>query len=263
MFSFFKLIYDNYTLFSTFLKRELKGKVAGSVGGFLWLFITPLCNILVYIFIFGYVLKIKLSTITVGTENFGIFLLGGIFLWLAFSESILQSLNVLINNANIITKVYFPVNILPISTVTTSFIVNLLGLIFFLVYLIFKGYFSIFWCFLPVYILLLYFYTIGLSLIISALTVFIRDLQQFINIILFVWFYATPIIYPYNMIPKKFIWLLKLNPVYPFIEGFKISLFKKTVDIQMLILSVFWTLLFYFCGVFIFEKLKKSFADVL
>ena len=263
MFNFIKLILKNRTLFSAFLIRELKGRVAGSIGGLLWLFITPLCNIIVYIFIFGYVLKIKLSAGAVGTENFGVFLLGGIFLWLAFSEGILQSLNVLINNANIITKVYFPVNILPISTVTSSFIINLLGLVIFLIYLFFKRDTSIFWIFLPIFVILLYFFTLGLSLILSALTVFIRDLQQFINIVLFVWFYATPIIYPYNMIPHSLLWLLKLNPMFPFIEGFKALLFKGNLNIQLLILSFLWSFFSYIAGTYVFEKLKKSFADVL
>ncbi len=261
--NFLKSIISHKSLFNAFLLREIKGKFAGSIGGFIWLLITPLCNILVYIFVFGYILKIKLSAHVTGTENFGVFLLSGIFLWLAFSESILQSLNVLINNSNIITKVYFPVNILPVTIVSSGFIINLLGLVLFLIYLLFNNFLSIYWLSLPIYIFLLYFFTIGLASILSALTVFIRDLQQFINIILFVWFYATPIIYPVNMIPVKFQKLLILNPIFPFIEGFKISLLKCSINYNYLLLSIFWTIFMYLFGTFIFEKLKNSFADVL
>ncbi len=262
-YTFIKLIIQNFSLFLTFLKRDIKSRFAGSIGGFLWLFITPLSNILVYTFLFGFILKIKLSSKIIGTENFAIFLLAGIFLWLAFSESILQSLNVLINNSNIITKVYFPVNILPVTSVSSSFIINLLGFFLFLIYLLFKGYLSVYWLFLPIYILLLFIFTIGLSALLSALTVFIRDIHQFVNIILFVWFYATPIIYPYNVLPVKLQKLEILNPIFPFTEGFKTSLLKSAVNYKFLILSFIYAIISYLLGTFVFEKLKKSFADVL
>ncbi len=261
--NFLKIILKNKNLLSTFILRDIKTRVIGSFGGILWLLINPLCNILVYIFVFGYILKIKLLYNFVGTENFSTFLLSGIFLWLAFSEGIMQSLNILIHNSNIITKVYFPVSILPVSVVVSSFLVNLIGLLFFLIYLIFNDYCTIYWIFLIIYLILLFIFTIGLSLMLSALTVFVRDLQQLINIVLFIWFYATPIIYPTYMLPKFFQKLIILNPLLPFIEGFKISLLKKSINFEFLLWSLIWSLIFFIFGAFIFEKLKKSFADVL
>ena len=115
-------------LFKEFFVRGIRGRFAGSMGGSFWLMITPLSQILIYSFVFSVILKIRLSRQEVGTESFVLFLLAGLFPWMAFSEGLIRCTGILIENANIITKVVLPVELLPTVGLSGTFFVNGFGM---------------------------------------------------------------------------------------------------------------------------------------
>ena len=250
-------------LFKEFLRREIYGRFAGSIGGSLWLIATPLSQIMIYSFVFSVILEMRLSRQEVGTESFVVFLLAGMFPWMGFSEGLIRCTNIMLENANLITKVVFPVELLPTASLCSAFILNGFGLGLFMSYLIWTGFASWTWLWLPVILLLFYLFALGLAAFLSALCVFLRDIQQLFSIIIFVWFYLTPILYPVSMVPADFQPYLYVNPVFPFIEFFRQVLLCKTMAPTLLCISTIWTGISLFLGVFFFERIKNSFADVL
>lgn len=259
----FQLLASHRILIREFFLRELKGKFAGSAGGLLWVILMPMAQIMVYIFVFNTVLKIKLNALEVGTSSFVLFFLTGMFPWLSFQEGISRSSACLLEHANLITKVRFPVAIIPTAAIITSFFINTAGLLIFLAYLGITGQLSVGVLLFPLIYLAFFLFTVGLGLFISSLTVFIRDIQHLIQLTLFIWFYLTPIIYPMNMIPEKFVPWLMLNPVLPYLELMRASLFSLAIDKTDILLAMFWTTSTFLAGTFVFEKLKTAFGDAL
>ena len=153
-----------------------------------------------------------------GTDSFAVYFLTGLLPWTAFSEALTNATEALLGRANLITKVAFPLEILPMTGVMVSFCLNALGFAMFLIYLIWKGYFHMAWLWLPVVISSHMVFTLGLVALISALSVFLRDVRQFMGTVLSLWFFLTPIIYPLSMVPENLRWMMKLNPMYPFVE---------------------------------------------
>ncbi len=258
------LIYYNYWyLIREFLIKEIKGKFAGSFAGRLWLIINPLSQILVYVFLFAIVLKIKLQARLSGTDNFVIYLLSGMFPWLFFSDSVTRSIGILIENTTIIQKVAFPVNILPFVAVAQSFIINGIGFILFLIYLIYKGFFIYKWIYILFILFAFYLFILGFSLILSAISVYIKDIQHMLNILMFIWFYATPIIYPEYLIPEKMNFIVYCNPLYPYIFNLRCALLNLNFNNIFLFLMFFWTLFIFLSVIKIFDLLKDGFSDVI
>ncbi|MBL6979461.1 MAG: ABC transporter permease [Desulfobacteraceae bacterium] len=251
------------TLFWGFVSNEIRGRFAGSIGGFVWSLVTPLANLLIYIFVFSVVLKIRLKPMETGTDSFAIFFLAGMLPWLAFSEALNSSTDLFVGRANLITKVAFPLEVLPLTGVIVPFFLNGLGFVMYLGYLTFKGYAHIGWLWLPVVIVVHMVFTLGLVILVSGLFVFLRDIKQFIGTALTLWFFLTPIIYPLSMVPEKFRWMIKLNPMYPFIELYHQVLLQGSLSWSMLGYVIGLATLVSVGGILFFERSKYAFADVL
>ena len=169
------------TLFWGFVRNEIRGRFAGSIGGFVWGLLTPLANLLIYIFVFSVVLKIRLKPIETGTDSFVVFFLAGLLPWAAFSEALNSATDIFLGRANLITKVAFPLELLPLTGLIVPFVLNGLGFVMYLVYLIFKGYFHFGWLWLTVVIVVHMVFTLGLVILVSSLSVFLRDIKQFMS----------------------------------------------------------------------------------
>ena len=251
-------------LLHDFIHRDILGRFAGSYGGALWTLITPVVTILVFMFIFSTVLRIRVSAFETGTDSFFIYFLSGYFPWLIFSESLNRSVNILIENSNLITKVSFPVELLPAGTVISSFLINGIGMVLFYGYLTITGYLDLTWILVPLVIIPLHILFIsGLSYILAALCVFIRDMRDILGLILMVWFYATPIIYPVSMVPESFSVLIQLNPLTWFVELYRgVSLMHQISWFPLIQVSVL-SLLTYCLGAWFFMRARPAFGDVL
>ncbi|MFP4087438.1 MAG: ABC transporter permease [Desulfobacteraceae bacterium] len=250
-------------LFRGFVGNELRGRFAGSIGGFFWSLLTPLANLLIYIFVFSLVLKIRLKPMETGTDSFAIFFLAGLLPWGAFSEALSGASDLFLARAGLITKVAFPLEILPMTGVLVPFLLHGLGFVMYLGFLCFKGYLHAVWLWLPLIGLLHMVFTLGMVILISSLSVFLRDLKQFMQIALSLWFFATPIIYPLSMVPEPFRWVMKVNPMYSFIELYRRILLQHTLSWDLLGCATGLAVVVFAGGILFFSRAKYAFADVL
>lgn len=228
-----------------------------------WSVLTPLVTILVYIFVFSVVLRIRVLPVETGTDRFAVYLMTGIFPWLAFSEALNRSTGLLLERSSLITKVSFPVEILPFSGVMVPFVLNGIGFGLLLVYLATQGYAHSAWLWLPLIVLVHMLFTGGLVAIVSSISVFVRDLQQITGLVLFLWFYLTAIIYPVSLVPEAIRPWMVLNPMYVIVDLYRQVLLQHQFSPEMLAsAAVLSAGLFVACGWF-FVRLRPSFGDVL
>lgn len=254
----FKELYNYRELLKTNIKKEIRGKYKGSWLGILWTFLNPLLMLAVYSFVFPYILRVNV-------ENYTIFMIVALIPWNFFTTAIQTGTGSVVANGNILKKVYFPREIIPIS-ITTSQLVNfLITCIIMFIFIIFSGVgFSYHVIIFPLLVLIQYIITLAFTFVLSALTVFVRDIDHFVSVVLMLGFYATPIVYQANMLPEKFQWALKINPMAQIVEAYRAILYyHKTPNWEMLgiwgILSVALLVL----GYIIFKKLEKSFVEEL
>jgi len=214
-------------LISSLVARELKARYRGSVLGFFWTFANPLLLLGIYTFVFTVVMPG--ARVGARLEPYALFLLCGILPWTWFQTSVLESCTVLVAGGNLIRKVLFPAEILPIVTVLTglaNFAFSLLILAAFLAYYarpVSVG--EMAW--LPVIVLVQLTFTLGLSLLLSSLTVHFRDLRDLVGNLMTLWFWGTPIIYSMSQAPERFHRLLELNPLTHLMVAYQSVLFLE------------------------------------
>ena len=254
----FKEMYNYRELLKTNIKKEIRGKYKGSWLGVLWTFLNPLLMLAVYAFVFPYILRVNV-------DNYTIFMIVALIPWNFFTTAIQSGTGSVVANGNILKKVYFPREIIPIS-ITTSQLVNfLITCIIMAVFIIFSGVgFSAHVLLFPLLVLIQYILILGLTFILSALTVFVRDIDHFVSVILMLGFYATPIVYQGEMLPKKFQIFLKLNPMAQLVEAYRsILYYHRMPDMTMLIIWGLGSVAILVIGYLIFKKLEKSFVEEL
>jgi len=251
------------TLFKGFVSQEIQGKYAGSMGGLFWYIVTPLSTILMYIFIFSVIFQIRMKPMDTGTNSFVVYLLAGLLPWLAFSEAATNAPGLIIGKSNLITKVLFPTEILPLASVVVTYLINSVNFLLFFIFLVIEGFVHPLWLWFPVIVGLQMLFTLGFVIWISSLSVFIRDLQQFIGIVMQIWFYLTPILFPLTMVPAKYRFLLTINPMYPFIELYHLLLLQHRVSWPLVGYAVGVAGLVFCTAIIFFNHAKHSFADVL
>lgn len=254
---FFKGLYEYRELLKTSISKDIRGKYKNSILGVFWSFLNPLLQIAVYALVFP--LLMRGSTI----ENYTVFICCGLIPWNFFSTAISRTSFTIIENGNIVKKVYFPREILPISVVTSEAINFIISSIIILIFVLGYGVgITKYIIFYPIILLVEYFLLIGISFIVSSITVYFRDLQHFIGIALQLFFYATPIVYAPGQIPESFQWIIKYNPMTYIINGFRDIFYYKQmpdfVDLGWVFLS---SIVLCFVGYFIFRKLQKRFAE--
>ena len=254
----FKELYNYREFLKTSIKKEFRGKYKKSFLGVLWSFLNPLFQLLIYALVFPFILKSEV-------DNYIVFLIVALMPWNFFNMTILQSAASIVTNGGIIKKVYFPREILPISTATSNLINFLITGIIVIIVLLVSGIGigpSI--LILPIVILMQYILQLGLAFIFSSITVYIRDVEYLLNVFMMLMFYLCPIVYSANMIPNKFLPIFKLNPMFHIIGYYRSILYYKEFPNM---LNVF--LLFVACvgimivGYLIFRKCKKRFAEEL
>ena len=258
MFKVFKNLYKYRELLKTNIKKEIRGKYKNSFLGVLWSFLNPLLQIAVYALVFPFILK---NT----QDNYVIFLCCGLIPWAFFSTTISRSAFTMVENGNIIKKVYFPREILPISVVTSETVNFLISTIIIIVFVIFGGIgLSKYIMLYPIVLLAQYLLLIAISLIVSSISIYIRDLQHLIGVALQLLFYAAPIVYTPESIPEQFKWILKCNPMTYIISGYRNIFYNQTmIELKPLLILIVCSLVACAIGYVIFNKLQKGFAEQL
>ncbi len=272
MISKLKDLFKYRQLIVTLVSRELKARYRGTVFGFFWSLINPLLLLAVYSIVFGIILpgssgRVENKDIT--GINYSIFLFTGLLPWIWFNSSILESSNVLFIHGNLIKKIKFPIEVLPIMTVLTNMIHFMFGVPILLVFIIFfgKGVVITPWVlFFPVAVFVQFVFTMGLSFLVSALTVHFRDLKDILANLLTLWFFGTPIIYAF-MTPaiqnhKAMVLALSLNPMTHIIEAYHYTFFFGSLPHwKKLPVTLIAGLIFFYIGYLIFDKLRDTFVE--
>jgi ABC-2 type transport system permease protein len=217
---------------------------------------------LVYTFVFSFVLRL-------GVKDYAIFLISALLSWNFLSNSVTYGANCIVANSNLVNKIYFPREIIPLSVTFANlfnFFFELTALMIVLAFLGYRFYIYLYW--LPLLIIVEFFLVAGLTMMVSALNVFFRDLSHLINILMMLWFYGTPIIYPLGLVPPKFQFILTLNPMTTIISMFRNIFYHVKYpeglvwpSYNIVIFNIVVILLIFFLGYFIFKRLEPRFAE--
>lgn len=256
MIDMIKIFLTQYKLIFNLALKEFKVRYKNARLGFLWAFIYPIILMIILNIVFTKILAIKIV-------NYPFFLLTGLFPWTFLTASLSNSTVSLVDNAPLIKKVYFPRSIIPISVTFT----NLINFIFCLVVLlllliVFKIKLSIYIFYLPLILLIQIIFIISISLITSHLYIRYRDMKYLVDILLLMWFYATPIFYPLTFVPEKLYSFYILNPMVGIIANYRnIILDSKPPDFMLLSITLVITLISFTIGYRIAKKYGPTAAD--
>lgn len=254
----FKELFQYREFLHTSVKKEIRGKYKASFLGVLWSFVNPLLQVLVYAIVFPYIMRIK-------TDNYLIFLITGIIPWNWFTTVVSQGSGVFIYNSNLIKKVYFPRVIMPLSIVTSGLVNFLISCLIILIFVLFSGV-GITWhlVFLPLIALVQYLFSLAIVLVISAVNVYIRDVEYIVNFFLQMGFYATPILYTTTAFSGIIVWMFRLNPMAHVINAYRDIFYLHNIpQLSNLFIVGLVSLGLVVLAYLLFNKLEKRFAEEL
>lgn len=249
--------------FVTSCQREIKGRYLNSTIGAAWLFLNPVLQLIIYYFVFDKIFQVKFDT--PAGQGFISFVAIGLWPWVAFSEGLLAGTNAMDKHRGLMQKIKVPRTLLVLIEVSVPYIIHFLGFVFVLVVLLLFGQTITLW-WLPVmvavYVLQLLF-CFGLSLALSALQVFLKDIAQALAPIMMVWFYLTPIIYPQDLVPAGLRDLLSINPLSSFVTAYRqLLLENRFVDWGLCVGLVAVVALTLVGGYAVFRRLSSRFEDM-
>jgi len=240
--------------------RDIKVRYKQTVLGAGWAIIQPVTTMLIFTIIFGRLAKIPSDNIP-----YPIFCFCALLPWNYFASAFSRSSGSLVNNAHLISKVYFPRLVIPISSLLSGlldFAIAFLFLIGMMFYYHIVPTITILW--LPVFMLMAIATALGVGLWLGALDVLYRDIGYLVPFLSQIWMYATPVVYPSSLIPEKWRLLYGLNPMAGVVEGFRWALIGRgTKPGPMLLVSAFVTIILLVSGAFYFRRMEKTFADII
>src|SRR5215208_3543552 len=218
-------IYRYRDLVFALVARELKVRYRRSAIGFLWTMLQPLLMMLVLQVVFSSLFRVSLDF-----GNYPVFALSGLLFWNFFSQSIVASMNSLRGNAPLLRKLPVPKEVFPLATVISGVINLCLALVpLLLILLVTRHPLTPALLFLPVSILLAAMFTLGAGLLLSPLSVFFSDVVELVTVLLSVLMYLTPVIYPMEIIPEKYKWIVRFNPVRSILEVFRDPIYQGEI----------------------------------
>lgn len=211
--AFFTTLYGKRELTVEMTRREFTERFAGQMLGVLWGFAHPIAIIGVYIVIFSFVIPVRVEGADGGVGHFAIYMLAGLIPWLAMAETLNKGTQVITSNANLVKQVIFPLEILPAKTVIATFVNQLILIVIMLVYAVLQTQ-SLPWTFalLPLLLMLQFMQMLGLSMILSTIGVYVRDLKDVMQVFCLLNVYLMPVIYTPENLPAQVRWLIYLNP---------------------------------------------------
>ncbi|MCU0285284.1 MAG: ABC transporter permease [Acidobacteria bacterium] len=251
-----KGIWEFKYLIYNLVLRDLKVKYKGTTLGFLWSLLNPLLMLAVYTIVFKYLIGPRV-------ENFTIFLFSALLPWTFLSSAIAMGSGSITDNGNLVKKVYFPREVLPFSVVLVNlfhFFLTFLVLIPALLFFHIQPGFA--FLFLVVIIFFQTLFVLGLTLIFAALNVYYRDIKHLLEVLLQLWFWMTPIIWPITLFPGKYHPLVYLNPFTVFVTAYRnVILENRVPDILVITAFIVLGILVFFLGAFVFQKKQRRFAE--
>ena len=239
--------------------RDIKVRYKQTVLGAGWAIIRPVMTMVIFSVVFGQLAKMPSDGLP-----YPIFVYAGLLPWTFFSASIGASGQSLVGSAHLVSKVYFPRLIIPLSSVGAGLVDLLISTV---VLLLMMLWFGVGWSFnllaAPLLLLFVTFTALGVGTLLSALTVAYRDFTHLTPFMVQIWMYVTPVIFPVSLVPERWQWLMYLNPMTGLVEGFRSAFLGKPFDLTGLGISFAIALTLFVIGVAYFEKVERSFADLI
>lgn len=254
-----KHIYEYRTMIASLIKRDLRGRYKGSVLGFAWTFLNPLFQLVVYTLVFSTIMR-------AGIEDYYLFLFVALIPWIFFSSSVSAGATCIVAQKEMVKKIYFPREILPIAHVTCQFVNMLFSFVIIFAVLIIsgKGINGYALIFLPLVMIAEYLLALSITMIISALTVYLRDLEHILAIIVMAWQFLTPVMYSVDMVPERLRSIFNINPMTPIIVAYReIFYYKRAPHILTLGMGLGISVILLIVGWFVFGQMQKHFAEEL
>ena len=254
-----KEIWAYRAMIRSLVHKDLRGRYQASVLGFLWTFIVPLCQLLVYTAVFGYILSN-------GIDKFSLYLFVALIPWNFFSACLTGGASCVVQQQSLVNKIYFPREVVPIAYVTSSFVNMLYCEVVVLAVCIFSGVqFSAagLLC-LPLVMLVEYIFALGITMIISAIDVYFRDLEHILGIVAMAWMFMTPIMYDLSQVPQNLVPLFRLNPMTNIVTAYRDILYAgKVPQLGSLGISLGIGIVFLVIGFLVFGRMKRRFSEVM
>jgi len=260
---FLSKLLENRNLLKNLIRRDLKRRYVGSIGGFLWSVIHPLAMLISYSFVFTIIFHQHLEPRD-GTESFPVFLFCGILPWILFTDTVLRSCGVVVENTALITKTVMPAEILPVAITLSNLVHHAIGLGILLVVLMVFYTAPLSAVAIVLYLGILILFAQGLGWLVAGLQVFLRDTIQALQILLFLWQWFTPIFYSLDRVPEPYRSVMTMNPMAIVVTGYRNSLLHlpQPGPLQVATAAAV-SLAVFVIGGLIFRQAKPAFADVL
>jgi homopolymeric O-antigen transport system permease protein len=258
------LLSEHRGLVRSMVQRDLSSRYKGSVIGPAWAVITPIVMIVIFTVIFSGIFGLRFGP-QGGHLSFAANLFCGLLPWIAFSEGVQRSTTSLTDNVNLVKRVVFPTEALPVNLALSGIAQQLIGTVVLLTLaLILEHTIRPTALLLPLLLVPQFLVTAGLGWLMASLGVFIRDMPQINHLTLTAWVYLTPIYYPENIIPPKYQWMVNLNPMAPLVRSYRqILLEGRAPDWRGLGVTMVFALVCFVFGYWWFQRTKKAFADIL
>lgn len=257
---YFKELWHFRELYWAFTVREIKVRYKQTILGAGWAILQPLALTVIFTMVFGFLLSFGSGEIP-----YPIFAYSALLPWTFFSNAVTFGSLSVVNNSSLVTKIYFPRELLPFATITAALFDFLIASVIFLIMFFFYKIQitpNLFYLFLI--IPCIFFLTTGISLFLSTLNVIFRDIKFIIPLTLQIWFYLTPIIYSLNSIPDKYQRFYLLNPMAPLIDSFRDTTVLGTKpDLFPLVSAAIFSSFVFVAGIVFFKVKEKTFADVI
>jgi len=239
--------------------RDIQIRYKQTALGAAWTLLQPLLTMAVFTVLFG-----KLAGIKTDDIPYPLFAFSGLVLWTFINTTINNSSNSLVNNSNLITKIFFPRLLIPVSAVIAGLVDLCLSLFVLIGIMIFYAQgFHLSMLFAPLFLLMTVLLAIGVGSFLSSLNVRFRDVKMLLPFGLQLWMFVSPVFYPLSLFPEKWRWVVSLNPLTGILEGFRASLFGKPFDVFAVATSIVLTISLLFIGAVVFKKMENDFADYL
>lgn len=246
-------------LLRVLVERDVRVRYKQTALGFAWAIIQPVMAMVVFSIFFGNFAKIPSDGLP-----YPIFVYAALLPWMFFANAITTSSGSLINSTNLVSKVYFPRLIIPLSSVGAGFVDFAIASSVLLLMMLYYGIgWSLNLLMAPLLAVGVMIAALGVGTLLSALTVAYRDFRYVVPFMVQIWMFATPVAYPASIVPEGWRWLFYLNPMTGIIEGFRSAFLDRPFDFAALLVSLVVILLTFLVGVAYFEKVERRFADII
>jgi lipopolysaccharide transport system permease protein len=246
-------------LFWVLTTRDVKVRYKQTVLGSAWAIIRPLTSMLIFSIVFGRLAKMPSDGVP-----YPIFVFAGLLPWMFFSSAVASAGGALVGSSHLVSKVYFPRLIIPLSSLGTPLVDLLVSTAVLLGLMLWYG---VGWgpqlLAAPLMLVAVVFAALGVGTLLSALTVAYRDFTHLTPFMIQIWMYATPVVFPISLVPEKWRWILYMNPMTGLVEGFRSAFLGRPFDLTALAFSCAVSLLVFLAGVAWFERVERRFADII